>query len=176
MSGDSAPIAPARFAEALKDLSIGSLHSKAAELRNSINHLKSSNEQIRDYLLSQPPDAPADADCVEAIQENVQVIKRMEERIDLVKVEVQERGLPWPDEDHLPQSGHPDQQEPGEARVDGQTNGDHVPSTGATSSSNALRSQQQSGRLTDEQLAQRLRERLGEPDDTDEDESGGLHL
>ncbi|KAF2093078.1 hypothetical protein NA57DRAFT_17348, partial [Rhizodiscina lignyota] len=87
MSAESHPIPPTRFAAALKDLSIGSLHAKAAELRNNIQHLASSNQQLRDYLLEQDPSLPADADCVDAIHENEAVIKRMEERIGLLKTE-----------------------------------------------------------------------------------------
>lgn len=169
MSVDASPITPARFAEALKDLPIGSLHEKGAELRNSIGHLKTSNEQIREYLLAQPADAPADADCVEAIQENVQVIKRMEERISLVKAEVEERGLPWPSEEEA-QNMDLDPLEPGETRVNGQVNGISRTQTAASQPS------QQSGRLTDEELRRRLQERLGDQDGPDEDGEGGLHL
>lgn len=166
MSADSGPISPERFASALKELPIGSLHGKAAELRNSINHLVSSNEQIREYLLSQPPEAPADADCVEAIQENVRVIKRMEERVGLVKAEVESRGLPWPDEEQMSDVGALQQREPGEEGSNGLPNGTSV----------AQGSQRQSGRLTDEELARRLRERLGDPEEPGEDGEGGLHL
>lgn len=173
MSADAAPISPARFAEALKDLPIGSLHEKAAELRNSIGHLKSSNEQIRDYLLAQPPDAPADADCVEAIQENVQVIKRMEERVELVKAEVQERGLPWPNEDDA-QDIELDQLEPGETRAAAPlVNGDHGLQT---SRSGVGETRQTSGSLTDAELQRRLAERLAAPDEGQSDEEAGVHL
>lgn len=46
MSHDAQPINPELFARALEDLPVDSLHAKAAEIRNSIAHLKSSNEQM----------------------------------------------------------------------------------------------------------------------------------
>ncbi|KAL3428020.1 secondary alcohol dehydrogenase [Phlyctema vagabunda] len=91
MSNDSNPISPARFAEALKDLPISTLHLKAAELRNSIAHLDYSNEQLVPFTQGSEPDP----DCVEAIEENEVVIKRMLERIDLLKKEVEDRGVSW---------------------------------------------------------------------------------
>lgn len=168
MSADATPISPTRFAEALKELPIGSLHEKAAELRNSIGHLRSSNDQIRDYLLAQPENAPADADCVEAIQENVQVIKRMEERITLLKAEVEERGLPWPSEEQA-QDMELDPLEPGEARA-------HVNGINGISAQNPGQNTQQSGRLTDAELQRRLQERLQEEEEPDDGGEGGLHL
>lgn len=109
MSADSVPITPARFAAALKDLPLSSLHLKLAELRNSIVHLDYSNEQLRPYAegkatvmsttttTSQPqqPPYPPDQDCIDAIRENEEVIERMQERIRLVRVEVEARGLNW---------------------------------------------------------------------------------
>jgi hypothetical protein len=49
MSSEVTPISPARFAEALKDLPLSTLHLKAAELRNSIAHLDYSNEQLKPF-------------------------------------------------------------------------------------------------------------------------------
>lgn len=106
MSAESLPITPARFAEALKDLSLSSLHLKVLELRNSIAHLDYSNEQLRPYAegreSAQDPTGGAaaapgepDPDCVEAIKENEQVIERMQERIRLVRAEVEHRGFSW---------------------------------------------------------------------------------
>ena len=46
MSHEALPIDRARFSEALQSLPIDALHSKVAELRNSIEHLRSSNEQM----------------------------------------------------------------------------------------------------------------------------------
>jgi hypothetical protein len=108
MSSDTLPITPARFAAALRDLPISTLHLKAAELRNSIAHLDYSNEQLKPFAYpSQYPSSEAaavgsdgaamegDQDCEEAIKENEIVIQRMEERIGLLKAEAERRGLTW---------------------------------------------------------------------------------
>jgi hypothetical protein len=123
MSADALPIDPARFAAALKDLPISTLHLKVLELRNSITHLDYSNEQLRPFAegtataLSpttspsttttqpQPQDQQTqatqavqgtpDQDCVDAIRENEAVIERMQARIRLVRDEVESRGLSW---------------------------------------------------------------------------------
>ncbi|KAL2257440.1 hypothetical protein VTK26DRAFT_172 [Humicola hyalothermophila] len=124
MSAESQPITPARFAAALKDLPLSSLHLKLLELRNSIAHLDYSNEQLRPYAEgiatafspSSPPASQSeqsqsqsqtygpeppqprgepDQDCIDAIKENEQVIERMQERIRLVRAEVESRGLSW---------------------------------------------------------------------------------
>ncbi len=92
MSATAQPISPTAFAEAVQDLPVGSLHSKAAELQNSINHLCDSNEQLR------PFSEEGDQDCTDAIHENKEVIERMQERIRLLRVEVERRGLRWSDD------------------------------------------------------------------------------
>jgi hypothetical protein len=79
------------FAEALQDLPTSTLYNKAAELRNSINHLTASNAELQKYA----DDHNNDADCLEAVKENDGTIKRMEERIELVKAEVERKGLRW---------------------------------------------------------------------------------
>ncbi|KAK7193907.1 hypothetical protein DPSP01_010133 [Paraphaeosphaeria sporulosa] len=95
MSASAGPISPARFAAALESLSVSSLHAKAAELRNSIAHLEKSNAELEEYVQQDQ-----DKDLYEAILENREVIKRMEERIELVKKEVTEvRCLPWAPEE-----------------------------------------------------------------------------
>ncbi|KAK3362729.1 hypothetical protein B0T25DRAFT_525089 [Lasiosphaeria hispida] len=103
MSAGTLPISPARFAEALTDLSLSSLHLKVLEIRNNIAHLDYSNEQLRpfaegvaDPLGSSPTTTPQpDPDCVEAIRENEAVIARMQARILLVRTEVENRGVSW---------------------------------------------------------------------------------
>lgn len=114
MSADTTPISPARFAAALKDLSVPMLHLKVLEIRNSIAHLQYSNDQLKPFAegastavsssssattASPTTDANAagepDQDCVDAIRENEQVIERMNERIALVRLEVEERGVSW---------------------------------------------------------------------------------
>lgn len=111
MSSTATPITPAQFAEALKGLSISSLHLKVLELRNNIAHLDYSNEQLRPFAQglqtlaavspsqrsTTPPTTQSepDPDCVEAIKENEQVIQRMQQRIELIRAEVQDRGQSW---------------------------------------------------------------------------------
>jgi len=109
MSADAAPITAGRFAEAIKDLSLSMLHLKVLELRNSIAHLDYSNEQLRPFAegtataLDSPSSSPAtaqqqqqpDQDCIDAIRENEAVVARMQERIALIRAEVESRGLSW---------------------------------------------------------------------------------
>jgi hypothetical protein len=91
MSAESTPITAARFASALNDLPISSLYAKHAELTNSITHLESSNKQLEDFAREND-----DRDCYEALLENRQVMKNFNERMELIRKEVEEvRGLPW---------------------------------------------------------------------------------
>lgn len=91
MSAESTPITAARFAAALNDLPISSLYAKHAELTNSVTHLESSNKQLEDFARDND-----DRDCYEALLENRQVMKNFNERMELIKKEVEEiRGLPW---------------------------------------------------------------------------------
>ncbi|UPX10846.1 uncharacterized protein EKO05_0001484 [Ascochyta rabiei] len=91
MSAEALPITPARFAAALADLPISSLYAKHAELTNNIIHLESSNKQLEDFAREHD-----DRDCYEALLENRQVMKNFNERMDLIRKEVEEvRGLPW---------------------------------------------------------------------------------
>jgi hypothetical protein len=107
-SADTTPISPARFAAALKGLSIEMLHLKVLEIRNSIAHLQYSNDQLRPFAEGSATAATAttssqatgggsepDQDCIDAIRENELVIDRMAERIALVRVEVEDRGASW---------------------------------------------------------------------------------
>ncbi|KAL7913046.1 hypothetical protein GGI35DRAFT_441882 [Trichoderma velutinum] len=100
MSADTTPIAPARFASAIKDLSLGMLHLKVLEIRNSIAHLQYSNDQLKPFAdgtsaaLGEPAAAP-DQDCIDAIKENEAVIDRMAERLAIIRVEVEDRGVSW---------------------------------------------------------------------------------
>jgi len=92
MSADSQPINAAAFAEALIPLPLSSLYAKLFELRNSIAHLQRSNDELKGFIDTSPD---GDKDCEEAIEENEVVVKRMEERIELVKVEMEKRGQKW---------------------------------------------------------------------------------
>jgi hypothetical protein len=92
MSAHSQPISAAAFAEALVALPLSSLYAKLLELRNSIAHLQRSNDELKGYVDASPDE---DKDCEEAIEENKVVIKRIEDRIELVKVEMEKRGQKW---------------------------------------------------------------------------------
>lgn len=94
MSSSQTPISPARFAEAIRDLTLSTLSLKVFELRNSIAHLDYSNEELKPFAAGTNGGEP-DLDCVDAIRENEVVIKRMLERIELLKVEVETRGASW---------------------------------------------------------------------------------
>ena len=111
MSSESQPITPARFAAALPSLPLASLHSKAAELHNSIAHLQHSNAQLAPFAVpglsstdgvpsvvgatGDPSDLSYDQDCADAIRENEEVIGRMRSRLEILKTEVEIRGAVW---------------------------------------------------------------------------------
>lgn len=157
MSSDATPITPESFAEAIKELPLANLHFKAAEIRNSIAHLVSSNQQL------QPFADEGDSDCAGAIQENLLVVQRMKERILLLKGEVEGRGSKWAEEAPRPEivesNGHASVEE---VRVASQ------PIHGVSST------RPSGGRRGDEELAQRLREQLEEVDDNEAHD--GVHL
>jgi hypothetical protein len=117
MSELSNPISLERFALALRSLPISTLALKVAELRNSIAHLDYSNEQLKPFAYPSPPSseqqtseraAAGDPDCIDAIRENLVVIDRMNERIKLVKTEVENRGYNWAEFSGLPNSSDPE--------------------------------------------------------------------
>lgn len=89
MSSNAAPISAEAFALAIHDLNVALLYSKAAEIRNSIFHLQTSNGHLIPYANE------GDHDCAEAIRENEATIERMNERIALLKAEVERRGMMW---------------------------------------------------------------------------------
>ncbi|KAL8681099.1 MAG: hypothetical protein Q9186_002751 [Xanthomendoza sp. 1 TL-2023] len=163
MSANAMPISNDRFAEALVDLPIGNLHAKAAELRNSIAHLVRSNEQL------QPFAEDGDRDCADAIEENGDVMDKMEARIALLKREVEGRGLPWGE--HVPTVVN------GKLEAQRREDQDHMDGvehpgrdTPATASSS---SRTQGGTLGDEELSSSLRERMDADIQGNDD---GVHL
>ncbi|KAL6869799.1 hypothetical protein ACO1O0_001130 [Amphichorda felina] len=110
MSADTTPISPTRFAAALKDLPLDALHLKVLEIRNAIAHLQYSNDQLKPFAegtatpLTPSPspattagngDTAPDQDCIDAIRENEAVIDRMAERIAVIRIEVEDRGVSW---------------------------------------------------------------------------------
>jgi hypothetical protein len=172
MSAEATPITPARFRLAIHDLPISNLHAKAAELRNSLAHLASSNAQLKEFA-----DA-GDRDCADAIHENEIVIQRFQDRIQMLREEVEGRGMRWVEDTEGEWEGKPAQNgdamelEPGEEVRNG-TNGPNIVAAGANGQSTE---QQRSGRLTDEELRLLLAARMGEPDGDEDEEEGGLHL
>jgi hypothetical protein len=172
MSHDARPISPTRFREAIQDLPIGNLHAKAAELLNSVEHLKRSNADLAAF--------PDDVDCKQAVAENLEVISRMEERVLMLRQEVVGRGMRWVEGEEGYRILEPGETESSTGNVNG-VNGNRAGangvgqaaagrSVGATSGGTATAA---SGTLSDEQLRRLLAERMGAPDDEEEE---GVHL
>ncbi|KAI1375658.1 hypothetical protein F4677DRAFT_113106 [Hypoxylon crocopeplum] len=191
MSSESQPINPARFAEALKDLSAENLALKVLELRNSIAHLDYSNAELKPYAEGLAPTldqqgraAQPDQDCIDAIAENEAVIASMQERIELIRTEVEGRGLSWRelqgkvDDDETPAPLATDSNSA--ASTGNLTNGvnGHTPSnqtqhpawTDGTFQTGAMSQLS----LEDQDLLRQLQSRM--PPEDDEDPEGGMHL
>ncbi|GJC91971.1 hypothetical protein ColKHC_00797 [Colletotrichum higginsianum] len=159
MSADTHPISPARFAEAVRDLSLATLHLKALEIRNSILHLQYSNAQLKPYAEGAATTLDAadaslgrpDPDCVEAIRENDVVIARMEEP-----------------------SQHPAWLD-GTFQVGTIRNGEIQLDT--TPAQPAPQTNGTGGRLSDDELRRAMEEQIrGLGDDDNNDNDGGMHL
>ncbi|KAL8839397.1 MAG: hypothetical protein Q9170_001736 [Blastenia crenularia] len=161
MSASAASIPLDQFAEAITELPLGNLHAKAAELRNSIAHLISSNRQLQDYA------ADGDHDYADAIKENNEVIDRMEMRINLLRREVESRGFQWGEDASVSANG-----KSGHETDHGQTNhaAEHP---GSGTHSNMPSSSRQGGSLGDEELESRLRDQVNGDMVDGED---GIHL
>lgn len=160
MSSRSIPISAHRFAEAIRGLPLENLHIKATELSNSIVHLVSSNKQLQ-------PFADDDQDCADAIKENERVIKRMENRISLLKSELKHRGFIWGDQD-------------GELNIEApngcvQNDGDYHPRSQQEPTVTSERHPHARSGLSDEELARLLRERIVEEEGIEREEDG-VHL
>ncbi|CAK7565616.1 MAG: hypothetical protein SEPTF4163_003538 [Sporothrix epigloea] len=106
MSSEALPISPARFAEAIKELSLSTLHLKVLEIRNDVAHLDYSNEQLLPYAkgtaavlgaatADSSNEVAPDQDCIDAIEENLAVIERKLKQLQLVRDEVENRGVSW---------------------------------------------------------------------------------
>lgn len=162
MSAESQPISTERFALAIQDLPAENIYSKAQEIANSIAHLERSNKQLQEYVDSIRADTSlpestreeGDKDCSEAIQENQVVIERQQERIELLKREVERRGGRW----------H-------EADSNGRVNGN--PEEIATNGTGPAVGNPTGGRLTDEELRRQVLEQMGDQEVDDDD---GIHL
>lgn len=167
MSSEARPIDASQFALAIQDLPVENLYSKANEIQNSITHLEASNQQLQEYsdsiradtTLPEETRQDGDKDCLEAIEENLVVINRQKERIQLLRQEVERRGGRW--------HGGGDE-EGSEVNGSAEHGGNQQPATAMNGSSATT-----GGRLTDEQLQQQLMDRLGDDGD---DSADGMHL
>jgi hypothetical protein len=159
---------------------LDALHAKAAELQNSIEQLRSSNEQMVPFA------DEGDQDCKDAMFENLGVITRMHNRVELIRAEVEKRGMPWPSEER--ERGAVDVQRLRDFGMEGE-NGEQIivarPESGAAPMVNGTAGEvaggaagvdergaraQQSGRLTDEELRRQLEAQMGMDDEE------GVHL
>jgi len=151
------PIDSNRFALAMRDLPLDAIHSKAAEISNSIAHLRHSNAQMLPFA------DEGDQDCKEAMFENLTVIGRMNERMGLLKAEVEGRGLPFTAE------------EEDEGGLAGATMNGTV---GVAVNGEVSEPRAPSGRLTDEELRRQVEAQMGGADEEEEEkeEEAGVHL
>lgn len=94
MSATTLSIDPAAFAEAITELPLSAVFSKVSELRNSIAHLHRSNAEIRSFLEETNDTEEEKKSLEEYIDENKGVIASMEERVLLLKKELENRGQP----------------------------------------------------------------------------------
>ncbi|KAI0866515.1 hypothetical protein F4860DRAFT_143085 [Xylaria cubensis] len=192
MSSETQPISPARFAEALKDLPASSLALKVLELRNSIAHLDYSNAELKPFAEGITPTldhhgnpseaGQPDQDCKDAIAENEAVIARMQERIELIRAEVEGRGLSWrefqgtADDDATTAEQNTDNttqnETPGTA-----TNAVNGHGQNAETQHEAWRDGTfQTGTIRgDDELLRELLNRIP-PEDEEQDPDGGMHL
>ncbi|MCJ1254291.1 hypothetical protein MMC24_002105 [Lignoscripta atroalba] len=164
MSSNTTPISPARFAAALPALPLSSLHAKAAELRNSVAHLEKSNEELQSFA------DEGDGDCAEAIEENKEVVMRMNERVELLRTEVEGRGYLWQEQSQEGRKDGDGDLATGGAEADGTITERQANGHDSADSGDAGR---RGGRLGDEELARRLMERIGSESD---EEGTGVHL
>ena len=162
MSSETRPITAEAFTSAITDLPIENLYAKAFELSNSIAHLEYSNTQLKDYSdsikndisLAEDVRREGDRDCEDAIKENDVVIARQNERIGLLKSEVERRGGRWHE------AGAEEEKEAANGLSE---DAEVFVSTRAPG-----------GRLTDEELRRQMEERMGDNDDNDDGD--GMHL
>ncbi len=210
MSSESHPINPARFAEALKDLSASSLALKVLELRNSIAHLDYSNAELRPFAegtssafagdngennnsnggnQQQHRAGTPDQDCIDAIAENEAVIGRMQERIQLIRTEVESRGLSWREFEGKEDDETGNTEPTSNGTTGHLTNGvnGHTPNGGdeaqqheawrdGTFQTGTVRTRPD---MSEEELLRQLQERMPREDGAnseDDDAEGGMHL
>lgn len=100
MSRQSGPITTALFADAIKELPLSVVYTKAAELQNSISHLQRSNSELQNFVAESHESEEEKREIAEYIVENEHVIASMTERIRLLRAEVQARGQLWLGTEH----------------------------------------------------------------------------
>ncbi|KAI1094245.1 hypothetical protein F5B19DRAFT_499985 [Rostrohypoxylon terebratum] len=194
MSSETQPINPARFAEALRELSAESLALKVLELRNAIAHLDYSNAELAPFAegraaAPREPQGEPDRDCADAIAENEAVIARMQDRIERVRVEVERRGLSWGEfqgKSDGEEGGEGEGEGVGEATADGAdavTNGVNGHAAEGETQHPAWRDGTfQTGTIgelgeEERELLRRLEQRIPlDDDEEEEDPEGGMHL
>ncbi|PYI20854.1 hypothetical protein BO99DRAFT_103044 [Aspergillus violaceofuscus CBS 115571] len=95
MSGESLPISPAAFAEAIQELPLPVLYAKVSEIRNSIAHLHRSNAELQTFIDESCESDTEKRELESYITENKDVLTSMMERVTLLKTEVENRGQQW---------------------------------------------------------------------------------
>ncbi|KAJ5740893.1 hypothetical protein N7493_000765 [Penicillium malachiteum] len=91
-------ISPTAFAEAITELPLSALYNKVFELRNSIAHLHRSNSELRLFVLESTDSEQDKKELEDYITENEGVIVSMNERVALLRIEVERRGQEWIEE------------------------------------------------------------------------------
>lgn len=94
MSAQARPPTAAEFASALQELPASSLALKVLEMRNQIAHLDYSNAEMKPFAEGADGAEP-DQICADGIRENEEIIVKVQHRIELVREEVERRGLSW---------------------------------------------------------------------------------
>lgn len=123
MSCSSLPITPTAFSEAIKELPLSAVYSKAAELRNSIAHLQRSNTELRAFLVESCDSDEEKKELEGYISENEAVMASMNERIALLRTEIENRGQIWieiEEEEERKDGGDEDQQQQGAPVTNGE--------------------------------------------------------
>ena len=137
MSSETLPINLNAFAEAIKELPLSAVYNKVLELRNSIAHLHRSNAELRLFLLESQEPEEEKQDIRAYVTENEGVIESMNERISLLKIEMENRGQPWVEAEEK-DSGQNGESHESSAEAD-------APAINGTSASNGANQDQTSG-------------------------------
>ncbi|GAQ10994.1 hypothetical protein ALT_8315 [Aspergillus lentulus] len=99
MSEEAQPITLEAFAEAIKELPLSAVYAKVSEIRNSVAHLRRSNSELRAFI-DQSCESESDKRELEGyIAENEGVITTMNDRLGLLKTEIENRGERWIEEE-----------------------------------------------------------------------------